>query len=206
MPTSGNPPFRFNDHTALEGMHALLSPSSNAWLRYTPEQLQRHYESRSAANRGDRLHKLAHMLITERVRLPNDTKTLSLYVNDAITFRMASERSLFYSPNCYGTADTIKFHEEDRILRVHDLKTGTGKVSFDQLLIYCALFCLEYNIHPYEPCPKRKHLRIEQFIAAIYQGNRRDERVFSPYDVFEAMDTIVQSDRMVNDLHRKERR
>lgn len=34
------------------------------------------------------------------------------------------------------------------MLRIHDLKTGISPVHMDQLLIYAALFCLEYKIKP----------------------------------------------------------
>ena len=77
-----------------------------------------------------------------------DTNRNKMYVNDAIGFRMRPEQPLFYSENCFGTADAISFDEKKKYLRIHDLKTGVGKVKLDQLLIYASLFCLEYNFKP----------------------------------------------------------
>lgn len=35
---------------------------------------------------------------------------------------MTPEQVLYYSENCFGTADTISF--DNKTLRIHDLKTG----------------------------------------------------------------------------------
>lgn len=59
---------------------------------------------------------------------------------------MEPELVLFFSENCYGTADTISFNKN--LLRIHDLKTGTIPGSVHQLEIYAALFCLEYGFKP----------------------------------------------------------
>lgn len=61
---------------------------------------------------------------------------------------METEQILFYSENCYGTADAIAFRKN--ILRVHDLKTGIIQGSMHQLEVYVALFCLEYGFKPGE--------------------------------------------------------
>lgn len=66
------------------------------------------------------------------------SKTLNMYVNDAIGFKMIPEQILFYSENCFGTADTIMFR--NRFLRIHDLKTGAIPAHMEQLKIYAALF------------------------------------------------------------------
>ena len=59
---------------------------------------------------------------------------------------MDTEVVLYYSPNFWGTADSICFR--DNVLRIHDLKTGTGPIHEEQVLVYAALFCLEYKIRP----------------------------------------------------------
>jgi len=59
---------------------------------------------------------------------------------------MSTEQTLYYSPNCFGTADAISFRQN--FLRIHDLKTGETATSMHQLEIYMALFCLEYRINP----------------------------------------------------------
>ena len=73
-------------------------------------------------------------------------KTLNSYVNDAIGYKMTPEQPLYFSENCFGTADAISFKND--FLRIHDLKTGVNQASMNQLMIYTALFCLEYNKQP----------------------------------------------------------
>jgi len=99
-----------------------------------------------AIKRGTELHELAANLIRLGVKLPKSNKTLNLYVNDAIGFKMNTEQPLYYSDNCFGTADTISFRKN--ILRIHDLKSGEALASIKQLMVYNALFCLEYNLKP----------------------------------------------------------
>lgn len=61
-----------------------------------------------------------------------------MYVNDAIGFKMTPEQPLFYSENCFGTADAISYR--NKLLRIHDLKTGLIPAHMEQLMIYAALF------------------------------------------------------------------
>jgi hypothetical protein len=128
------------------GQHAFLSASKYHWINYDTEKLTETWINSQAAKRGVELHAFAHEAIRLGIKLPRSTKTLNMYVNDAIGFRMATEQVLFYSPNCYGTADTISFARD--VLRVHDLKTGVIDGSMHQLEIYAALFCLEYALKP----------------------------------------------------------
>jgi hypothetical protein len=92
------------------------------------------------------MHAFACESIRLGVKLPKTKKTLNLYVNDAIGYKMETEQPLYYSENCFGTADAISFRQN--VLRIHDLKTGESPTSIHQLEIYAALFCLEYNINP----------------------------------------------------------
>lgn len=147
----------YNDHAKLEGSHAFLSPSNYHWLRYDREKLLQRLETSKAAARGTSLHKLAAHAISEGVQLMPDGSTLSQYVNDAIKHRMEPERTLFFSMDCYGTADAIGFEVYDQpvgdvlgYLRIFDLKTGVSPCSVEQLYIYAAVFCLEYEYMPYE--------------------------------------------------------
>lgn len=137
---------RFNEHSDLEGAHAFLSASKGSWVEYSPEKLESIYESRLAILRGTELHELAAKLINMRIKLPRSKKTLNMYVNDAIGFRMRPEVVLAYSPMAFGTADAISFR--DGMLRIHDLKTGKHPANMRQLRIYMAFFCLEYRVHP----------------------------------------------------------
>lgn len=50
------------------------------------------------------------------------------------------------SDNCFGTADAISFR--NNFLEIHDLKTGNTSGHVVQLMIYEALFRLEYDMNP----------------------------------------------------------
>jgi hypothetical protein len=178
----------FNRHTKLTGMHSFLSPSNYHWINYDEDKLDRVFLASQAARRGTELHALAHELIRLRVKLPEDNKTLSMYVNDAIGYRMTPEQILFYSENCYGTSDCISYTREK--LRVHDLKTGVTDASVHQLEIYVALFCLEYGIKPSEiECELR-----------LYQNNEVRVYVPQPMDIVLIMDKIMTFDKRIKYL------
>ena len=137
---------KFNTHSNLEGQHAFLSASKYHWINYNEEKLDITFKKFLAAQRGTRLHAFACESIGLGIKLPKSRKTLNLYVNDAIGYKMSTEQTLYYSPNCFGTADAISFRQN--FLRIHDLKTGETATSMHQLEIYMALFCLEYRINP----------------------------------------------------------
>ena len=184
---------RFNKHYNVEGTHAILSCSQNSWIRKTDEEFDEWISNSKAAEEGTELHAIAAKLIKKRIRLPDDQATLNMYVNDAIGFRMTPEQPLYYSPNCFGTADTISFSKN--FLRIHDLKTGETDTSFNQLKVYAALFCLEYRYKPEE---------LDGIELRIYQNN--DVRVLNPdaIDIQRIMDTIVQFDRQIEKLKMEE--
>lgn len=169
---------RFNKHSGVDGKHAFLGASKYHWIRYDLEKMKRIWENKFKSEEGTRKHKLAAFCIQERVKLQENGSTLSQYVNDAIGFRMTPEQVLMFNDDCFGTADAISFRQG--ILRVHDLKTGVHPGSFDQLLVYCALFCYEYDINPYDI----------EMITRIYQSENVLEEVASPSDVVEIIETI----------------
>lgn len=178
----------FNEHSGLEGKHAFLSPSNYHWINYTPEKLLDRYAASRAAQKGTELHAFAHEAIRLGIRLPDDGSTLSLYVNDAIGYKMACEQALFFSDNCYGHADCICFRSG--VLRIHDLKTGVIEASEHQLEIYAALFCLEYVITPFEI----------QTELRIYQSD--EVRVFVPFPetIAMIMTKIVEFDQAIEEM------
>ncbi len=188
----------FNKHSNLDGLHAFLGGSQYHWLNYSKEKLIEKYKNRRAAEQGTKLHELAANLITLGVKLPNQHKTLNMYVNDAIGFKMTPEQVLYYSINCFGTADTISFRYDAKLkkdfLRIHDLKTGTTPAHMEQLLIYSALFCLEYDIKPND-------IGIE---LRIYQNN--EKIIFNPTaeDIVPVMDKIIASDKILFQLQTQE--
>lgn len=176
----------FNQHFELHGKHAFLSASNYHWLNYTPDKLERVYTNQQAKEEGTALHAFAEMAITKKIKLAKLKKALNMFVNDAIGFKMTPEQVLYYSDNCFGTADAILF--KDNTLRIHDLKTGVGKTSFKQLDIYTALFCLEYSINPEE-------IAIEN---RIYQ--HRDYMVDSPDPewIKDIMNRIAEFDMVID--------
>lgn len=175
----------FNVHSDLTGKHAFLSPSNYHWVNYTDQKLEARFISAMAARRGTELHDFAHEAIRLGIKLPKSPKTLHLYVNDAIGFKMDVEQPLYYSSNCFGHADTISFRKN--LLRIHDLKTGITATSEHQLEVYAALFCLEYGFSPFD-------IGIE---LRIYQND--EARVFAPYPdtIVHIMDKIVMFDQQI---------
>lgn len=178
----------FNDHSGVKGMHAFLSASKYHWVNYDVEKLKTSYERYLAVEKGTKLHALACDLITMGVKLPKTNKTLNLYVNDAIGYKMTPEQPLYYSENCFGTADAISFNRG--MLRIHDLKTGETKASMMQLEIYAALFCLEYEKNP-------RDIEME---LRIYQSDQVLVHNPSASDILGITDKIITFDRELNKL------
>lgn len=146
---------RFNSHPELEGKHAFLSPSGYHWIRYDDDKIIDRLDTAMSAQHGTRLHQIAAELIALGINLPPLDLTLNMYVNDAIGFRMSPEVVLMATYNAFGTADALSFRKErdtDKrmTLRVHDLKNGVNVAKMDQLRIYAAFFCMEYQVNPNE--------------------------------------------------------
>lgn len=182
----------FNVHSNLEGLHAFLGASKHAWLNYDDDKLDEVYLRTQAKYRGTQLHELAAKLIEMRINLPKLQKTLNMYVNDAIGYRMTPEQPLYYSPNCFGTADAISFRKN--LLRIHDLKTGFTPASMSQLEIYAALFCLEYDMNPNDI---EMELRIYQMDEALIHFPAKE-------DILYIMEKIVYFDKRLNELESEE--
>ncbi len=175
----------FNDHSKLRGLHAFMGGSKYHWLNYDQKKLVDAFLKYKAAERGVELHEFAAMCIRLRQKLPHSQKTLNMYVNDAIGFRMDPEVVLFYSENCFGTADAICFR--DGTLRIHDFKSGEVKAHIEQLQIYAALFCLEYKINPID-------INIE---LRIYQNNEVLYEIADPALIRMICDRIVEYDLLI---------
>ena len=175
----------FNKHSNLVGTHAFLSASNYHWINYDAEKLNRTFLASMAAKKGTELHAFAHEAIRLGIRLPAAKKTLNLYVNDAIGYRMVTEQTLFYSVNCYGTADAIGFRRDQ--LRIHDLKTGVTEASVHQLEVYAALFCLEYKVRP-------TAIGIEM---RIYQSDQIRVYDADPDVITHIMDKIITFDKII---------
>lgn len=178
----------FNKHFDLEGRHAFLSASKYHWINYEESQLETAYTRFQATQRGTELHEFARRCIELRQKLPKSKKTLNMYVNDAIGFNMTPEQPLYYSENCFGTADTIAFRND--ILRIHDFKSGLVPAHMEQLIVYAALFCLEYDIRPNDI----------QTELRIYQSNEILVHEADAVDILPVMDKIVRFDQIIKEL------
>ena len=178
----------FNEHYNLRGRHAFLSPSNYHWVNDTPEQLERRWFNAMAKQRGVELHEFASDAIRLNRKLPKNNDTLNSFVNDALGYSMDSEQVLYYSDNCFGTADAISFNRGT--LRVHDLKTGVTPANMTQLALYAALFCLEYGKDP-------RQMAIE---LRIYQNNEKVIHIPEPDEIRELMNIIVEADSQVDVL------
>ena len=175
----------FNVHKNLEGLHAPFSPSKSSWLRYDDDKVVDVYKNLRAAEMGSKFHQWAKTTIDLGIKQPRSKKTLYAYVNDAIGFKMNTEVVLFYSERFFGTADAISFR--NGLLRIHDLKTGKRQVRMEQLEIYAALFCLEYNIRPGDI---DMELRIYQNDEILYHTPTAE-------DILPIMDKIKHLDKLL---------
>lgn len=182
----------FNKHSNLEGQHAFLGASKYHWINYSDEKVAEAYSKFLATQKGTVLHEFAAKCIQLGQKLPKSHKTLNMYVNDAIGYRLTPEQVLYYSENCFGTADAIGFR--NGLLRIHDLKTGVIPAHMEQLEIYAALFCLEYKIKPAEI---EMELRIYQSDEILYHKPTVE-------DILPIIDRIITSDKIIAKIKAEE--
>lgn len=178
----------FIKHSDLEGQHAFLGASKYHWINYSDEKIAESYSKYLATLKGTELHEFAANAIRLGIKLPKSKKTLNMYVNDAIGFNMTPEQPLYYSDNCFGTADSICFR--DNLLRIHDLKTGATPTHMEQLMIYTALFCLEYKMKP-------GNIGIE---LRIYQNDEILYHQPTAEDIAPIIDKIITFDKIISKL------
>lgn len=183
----------FNPHYGLQGKHAFLGASKYHWINYDRSKIADAYKKHLAVQRGTDLHDLACRCIKLGVKLPRNKQTLNAYVNDAIGYRMIPEQILYYSDNCFGTADAISFN--NNVLRIHDLKTGITIAHMEQLHIYAALFCLEYDIDPNS---------IDDIELRIYQLDEVTVDHPDPEDLLYLMEKIIVFDRDIETIKMEE--
>ena len=178
----------FNKHYNLEGKHAFLGASKYHWINYDKNKLIQSYFNFLAIEEGTELHELAAKMIRKRIKASRSKQTFYTYVNDAIGFKMTPEVVLYYSNNCFGTADAISF--KNNFLRIHDLKTGSTPASMSQLMIYASLFCLEYDHDP-------EDIQIE---LRIYQNDK--VQIYQPpaEQIRDLMNKIIESDKIINSI------
>lgn len=214
----------WNDHHELEGKHAFLGASQHRWLGYDDATLIARYSSQFAPAIGTALHDLAKECINARIKLNRGDKhiidmamyrayipkkvydanaiinLLAAYVNDAIGFRMSPEVVLYYSKNCFGTTDAIAYNEYEHVLRIHDFKSGSTPASFDQLVVYAALFYLEYKLKP------SNHTTILRIYQRVLDENGDEQEcpyteiIAKPEDIEIVMDRIKSADSVIQDF------
>lgn len=180
---------RFNKHTELEGLHAPFSPSQSHWLRYDDDKIIETYLNKKASEMGTRLHAWAKETIDLGIKQPRSKKTICAYINDAIGFKMSTEVVLVYG-RFFGTADSISYRVQPNgryMLRVHDLKTGKIPAKIEQLLVYVALFCLEYKVKPGEI----------DIVARIYQNDEVLEHHPEADEILPIMDKIIHLNKLL---------
>ena len=182
----------WNKHLDLEGTHAFLSASKFHWINYDPDKIAEAYRNFLATQRGVELHAFASTCIRLGQKLPKVDKTLNMFVNDAIKYKMESEQVLYYSENCYGTADAIMFRQN--FLRIHDLKTGKIPAHMEQLMVYAALFCLEYKV---KPGMIQTELRLYQNDEVLYHQPGADE-------ILPIMNKIIDNDKIIRRIKEEE--
>lgn len=193
----------FNKHYQLKDKHSFLSASKYHWINYDTDKLVQSWNTYEAAQIGTEIHAVAAKLIELGIKLERKKKTLNLYVNDAIGYKMQPEQVLYYSDNAFGTADAIAFRKDPKtgrnFLRIHDLKTGAVPAHMEQLMIYAAYFCLEYG---YKPRDIDIELRIYQNDQVLIH-NAFDEfkENVSGYDMIEdIVKKIIAYDKIIDEL------
>ena len=182
----------FNKHLNLEGQHAFLGASKYHWINYDEGKIADAYSKFLAAQKGTELHEFAAQCIRLGQKLPKSKKSLNMYVNDAIGYKMTPEQTLFYSENCFGTADAIGFR--DGLLRIHDLKTGATPAKMEQLEIYAALFCLEYRMKPGEIAMELR----------LYQSDEVIIHEPTVEDIAPIIDKIITFDKIIAKIKEQE--
>lgn len=186
--------FQFRRHLDLEGRHSFLSPSKYHWINYDDEKILASYDKHMTATLGTRLHAWAAETIKLGLHQPNNSKTINLYVNDCIGYRMWIEQPLAYSDNAFGTTDAIWYGPNpdldssfSSLLRIFDLKNGTTPSSKSQLECYAALFCLEYKIRPMDL----------EYDLRIYQNDDIQMFETDPEDIVYIMDRYIVADQLI---------
>lgn len=204
---------QWNDHHQLEGKHAFLGASNYHWINWNDETFENRYYGQFSTQIGTAIHALAHDCIVSRTKLTkHDTHLIDItlyhayipkdaydpnlilnnlipFINDAIGFHMSSEILLYYNAYCFGTSDAISFDEKNKMLRIHDLKTGTTPTHMEQLLIYAALFCLEYHKNPHQ---FKTELRIYQNFDVLIT-NPEPEEIEQYMDLIQNRSKLIMS-------------
>lgn len=195
---SQNAWLRYDDEKMIDRVNSLSAKSLGTEIHdFARSQIEMRIRSRSIKNLMDSLMTYVYRkyfddelnclsargekLLNGISRMSRDVfATVQSYINDGIGFCMTPEQKLVFDPvYFFGTADCISFRDNE--LRIHDLKTGRIPAHMDQLMVYAAFFCLEYNVDP------RKLKLIE---LRIYQNNEVLVKQPEPDDILSIMDKV----------------
>lgn len=195
---SQNAWLRYDDDKMIDRVNSLSAKSLGTEIHdFARSQIEMRIRSRSIKNLMDSLMTYIYRkyfddeldylpargekLLNGISRMPREVfTTVQSYINDGIGFCMTPEQKLVFDPvYFFGTADCISFRDNE--LRIHDLKTGRIPAHMDQLMVYAAFFCLEYNVDP------RKLKLIE---LRIYQNNEVLVKQPESADILSIMDKI----------------
>lgn len=124
-------------------------------------------------------------------------EALKYYINDGISFKMNVEQGLQYSEHFFGHADTICFR--NNVLRIHDFKSGDNPAHIEQLKVYAALFCLEYEIKP----------STITIILRLYQWHNIEEVVINTEtdgyeELIAIIDKIISSEKLIKNIEKED--
>ncbi len=220
---------RWNDHSKLEGLHSFLSPSKATWINWDEDTIEQRYYGQYSQQIGTvihevasklikshrKLHKYDHLIIEYELdqnhipRFAYDTSlilpNLMSFVNDAIGFGMSSEVVLYFSENCFGTADAISYDMSKNFLRIFDYKSGLTPAKMEQPLLYAALFVLEYLPSPKVFAELQTELRIYQNLV---EGDVVTPNITTcnptPDEIATFMNYIRRGDEMINHIRERE--
>lgn len=185
-----------NSKKFAKDSHAIFGASKYSWLNYSTDKMIETYMNSKAKKVGTELHELAWHCIKNKVKLPEERNTLNMYINDAIYFNLRPEIQLYYSDLFYGTADAMGVFDD--VLHIHDLKTGKGKTSMNQLKIYLSFFLLEYeDDYTFDS--------FEDIELRIYQNNEVKIEHPEADEIIPIMDKIVTVDKLLRKLEENER-
>lgn len=182
----------FNEHFRISGRHAFLSPSQYHWVNYDTDRLRTRFRTSQASIEGSELHAYAAEAIELREWQVDDESTLGMYINTCIREQMKPEVVLYWSDNCFGTADAIDL--KGNLLQVFDLKTGVSRTSERQLEVYCAIACMEYGWDPFTL----------EYDLRIFQHNEVRHYSADPDFISYIIEKILAFDPILNQLREEE--
>ena len=122
-------------------------------------------------------------------------ETVKFYINDGIGYKMTTEQPVKYSDVCFGHMDSVCF---DRgLLRIHDLKTGSHEANMEQLVVYAALFCLEYGPkYDFKPNEIDYELRLYQWDGIVIHKPTIE-------DILPVIDSVVTNNKIASDVEKE---